>query len=149
MVMITGDYKDTAFAVARKIGIADSIEQCMTGRELEEISDAAFARRMKNIRVFARVTPAHKVRIVQRFKANGKIVAMTGDGVNDAPSLQTADIGIAMGRNGTDVAKNAADMILTDDDFSTIEKAMAEGRGIYVNIKKSIHFPALPLTLER
>lgn len=140
VVMITGDYKDTAFAVARKIGIADSIEQCMTGRELEEISDAAFARRMKNIRVFARVTPAHKVRIVQRFKANGKIVAMTGDGVNDAPSLQTADIGIAMGRNGTDVAKNAADMILTDDDFSTIEKAMAEGRGIYVNIKKSILF---------
>ena len=91
---------------------------------------------MKNIRVFARVTPAHKVKIVQRFRRGGEIVAMTGDGVNDAPSLQAADIGIAMGKSGTDVAKNAADMILTDDNFSTIEKAMEEGRSIYVNIKK-------------
>lgn len=140
VVMITGDYRDTAFSIARKIGIADSMEQCMTGKELDEMSEEKFARKMKNIRVFARVTPAHKVKIVQRFKSNGKIVAMTGDGVNDAPSLQAADIGIAMGQNGTDVAKNAADMILTDDNFATIEKAMEEGRGIYINIKKSILF---------
>lgn len=140
VVMITGDYKDTAFAVARKIGIADSPEQCITGNELDEMSEELFARKMKNIRVFARVTPAHKVKIVQRFRSNGEIVAMTGDGVNDAPSLQAADIGIAMGQNGTDVAKNAAEMILTDDNFSTIEKAMEEGRSIYVNIKKSILF---------
>lgn len=140
VIMITGDYRDTAFAIARKIGIADSMDQCVTGQELDEMSDEVFARKMKNIRVFARVTPAHKVKIVQRFRDNGKIVAMTGDGVNDAPSLQAADIGIAMGQNGTDVAKNAADMILTDDNFSTIERAMEEGRSIYVNIKKSILF---------
>ncbi len=106
VVMVTGDYKDTAFAIAKKLGIADSLEQCMTGQELDVISDRVFAEKMKNIRVFARVTPAHKVRIVQGVKANGKIVAMTGDGVNDAPSLQAADIGVAMGKNGTDVAKN-------------------------------------------
>ena len=140
VVMITGDYKDTAFAIAQKTGIAQSISQCVTGQELDEMSEEAFAQNMKNIRVFARVTPAHKVKIVQRFRKNGEIVAMTGDGVNDAPSLQAADIGIAMGQNGTDVAKNAADMILTDDNFSTIEKAMEEGRSIYVNIKKSILF---------
>ena len=140
VVMVTGDYKDTAFAIAKKLGIADSLEQCMTGQELDAMSDRVFAEKMKNIRVFARVTPAHKVRIVQGVKANGKIVAMTGDGVNDAPSLQAADIGVAMGKNGTDVAKNAADMILADDNFSTIEKAVAEGRSIYVNIKKSILF---------
>lgn len=140
VVMITGDYKDTAFAVARNIGIAESFDQCMTGMELDTMSEAVFKEKMKNIRVFARVTPAHKVKIVQRFRENGEIVAMTGDGVNDAPSLQAADIGIAMGANGTDVAKNAADMILTDDNFATIERAMEEGRSIYVNIKKSILF---------
>lgn len=140
VAMITGDYKDTAFAVAKKIGIADSMEQCVTGAELDNMSEERFAKKMKDLRVFARVTPAHKVKIVSRFRKNGQIVAMTGDGVNDAPSLQAADIGIAMGRNGTDVAKNAADMVLTDDNFSTIEKAMEEGRGIYVNIKKSILF---------
>ena len=140
VVMITGDYKDTAFAVARNIGIAESFDQCMTGMELDVMPEAVFEEKMKNIRVFARVTPAHKVKIVKRFRENGEIVAMTGDGVNDAPSLQAADIGIAMGANGTDVAKNAADMILTDDNFATIERAMEEGRGIYVNIKKSILF---------
>lgn len=140
VAMITGDYKDTAFAIARKTGIAQSMDQCITGQELDEMSEEEFAAKMKNIRVFARVTPAHKVKIVQRFRRGGEIVAMTGDGVNDAPSLQAADIGIAMGKSGTDVAKNAADMILTDDNFSTIEKAMEEGRSIYVNIKKSILF---------
>ena len=140
VAMITGDYKDTALAVAKKIGIADSMDQCVTGAELDNMSEERFAKKMKDLRVFARVTPAHKVKIVSRFRKNGQIVAMTGDGVNDAPSLQAADIGIAMGRNGTDVAKNAADMVLTDDNFSTIEKAMEEGRGIYVNIKKSILF---------
>ena len=140
VAMITGDYKDTALAVAKKIGIADSMDQCVTGAELDNMSEERFAKKMKALRVFARVTPAHKVKIVSRFRKNGQIVAMTGDGVNDAPSLQAADIGIAMGRNGTDVAKNAADMVLTDDNFSTIEKAMEEGRGIYVNIKKSILF---------
>ncbi|MGN0399196.1 MAG: cation-translocating P-type ATPase [Blautia sp.] len=140
VVMITGDYKDTAFAVARNIGIAESLEQCVTGMELDAMSEEAFGKKMKDIRVFARVTPAHKVKIVKGFRENGAIVAMTGDGVNDAPSLQAADIGIAMGANGTDVAKNAADMVLTDDNFATIERAMEEGRSIYVNIKKSILF---------
>lgn len=140
VAMITGDYKDTAFAIAKKIGIADSIDQCVTGAELDNMSEKRFAKEVKNLRVFARVTPAHKVKIVKGFRESGQIVAMTGDGVNDAPSLQAADIGIAMGKNGTDVAKNAADMVLTDDNFSTIEKAMEEGRGIYVNIKKSIIF---------
>lgn len=134
VAMITGDYKDTAFS------IADCPEQCITGQEMDEMSEAALQKKMKNLRVFARVTPAHKVRIVKGFQDNGQIVAMTGDGVNDAPSLQKADIGIAMGENGTDAAKNAADMVLSDDNFSTIEKAMEEGRGIYVNIKKSILF---------
>jgi len=107
---------------------------------MDEMSEDILRKKMKNLRVFARVTPAHKVRIVKEFQDNGQIVAMTGDGVNDAPSLQKADIGIAMGENGTDAAKNAADMVLSDDNFSTIEKAMEEGRGIYVNIKKSILF---------
>jgi len=137
VAMITGDYKDTAFSIAKKIGIADCPEQCITGQEMDEMSEAALQKKMKNLRVFAR---AHKVRIVKGFQDNGQIVAMTGDGVNDAPSLQKADIGIAMGENGTDAAKNAADMVLSDDNFSTIEKAMEEGRGIYVNIKKSILF---------
>ena len=140
VAMITGDYKETAFAIARKIGIADSAQQCMTGDEIDRMSPEMFGKKIKNIRVFARVTPAHKVKIVRGFQKAGQIVAMTGDGVNDAPSLQAADIGIAMGKNGTDVAKNAADMILTDDNFATIEKAMEEGRSIYVNIKKAILF---------
>lgn len=140
VAMITGDYKETAFAIAKKIGIADSVEQCITGSEIDSLSPEAFRRRIPHIRVFARVTPAHKVKIVKGFQEAGQIVAMTGDGVNDAPSLRAADIGIAMGKNGTDVAKNAADMILTDDNFATIEKAMEEGRSIYVNIKKAILF---------
>ena len=140
VVMITGDYRETAFSIAKMTGIARRKEQCVTGEELDAMSDAEFSSKMNQIRVFARVTPAHKVKIVKEFKKNGKIVAMTGDGVNDAPSLHVADIGIAMGANGTDVAKNAADLILADDNFSTIEKAVEEGRSIYVNIKKSILF---------
>lgn len=127
VVMITGDYQETAFSIAKMTGIARKREQCVTGEELDAMSDAEFSSKMNDIRVFARVTPAHKVKIVKEFKKNGKIVAMTGDGVNDAPSLHAADIGIAMGANGTDVAKNAADLILADDNFSTIEKAVEGG----------------------
>lgn len=139
-VMITGDHMDTAFAIARQLGIADEKWQCMSGSELERLSDAQLAQKIDQIRVFARVSPKHKVRIVQAQKKQGNIVAMTGDGVNDAPSLKAADIGIAMGKNGTDVARSAADIVLTDDKFSTIEKAIEEGRGIYENIKKSVLF---------
>lgn len=139
-VMITGDHVDTAFAIARQLGIAAQMDECMTGDELQRISDAELKKRLPGLHVFARVSPEHKVRIVKAYKESGNIVAMTGDGVNDAPSLKTADIGIAMGQTGTDVAKNASDMILTDDNFATIEKAIEEGRGIYENIKKSVLF---------
>lgn len=139
-VMITGDHVDTALAIAGKLGIAGDRSQCMTGEEIERASDAELQKKIRDLKVFARVSPNHKVRIVNAFKASGHITAMTGDGVNDAPSLKNADIGIAMGRTGTDVAKQAADMILTDDNFATIERAMEEGRGIYENIKKSVIF---------
>lgn len=139
-VMITGDHVDTAFAIAKQLGIAQKREECMTGEEIGQMTQKEFGKRIEDIRVFARVSPEHKVRIVKALKENGNIVAMTGDGVNDAPSLRTADIGIAMGMSGTDVARNAADIILTDDNFATIEKAIEEGRGIYENIKKSILF---------
>lgn len=139
-VMITGDHVDTAFAIARELGIAKKIEECMTGEELEKISDAQLKERLNKTSVFARVSPEHKVRIVKALKETGNIAAMTGDGVNDAPSLRMADIGIAMGMTGTDVAKNAADMILVDDNFATIEKAIEEGRSIYENIKKTVLF---------
>ena len=139
-VMITGDHKDTAFAIAKELGIATSREQCISGTELDELDQAQLEQRCKTLRVFARVSPQHKVRIVGAFKANGNIVSMTGDGVNDAPSLKAADIGVAMGITGTDVAKGAADMILTDDNFATIEKAIEEGRGIYANIRKTVLF---------
>ncbi|MDE6965036.1 MAG: cation-translocating P-type ATPase [Lachnospiraceae bacterium] len=139
-VMITGDHVDTAFAIARDLGIAKSREECMTGAEIEAMDGEAFRKKAEGIRVFARVSPEHKVRIVEALKAGGKIVAMTGDGVNDAPSLKAADVGIAMGKEGTDVARGAADLVLTDDNFATIEKAMKEGRGIYENIRKTILF---------
>lgn len=139
-VMITGDHVDTAYAIARRLGIADRREQCMTEEEMHRISEEEFLGRLDRVRVFARVSPASKVRIVKGFRAKGKIVAMTGDGVNDAPSLKSADIGIAMGMNGTDVARQAADMILTDDNFATIERAIEEGRGVYENIRKSVIF---------
>lgn len=138
-VMITGDHVDTAYAIARHLGIAGHRSQCITGQELSRLDDNSFARRIRDIRVYARVTPAQKVRIVKGLQQNGEIVAMTGDGVNDAPSLKAADIGVAMG-TGVDVAKQAADMILTDDNFATIEKAIEEGRGVYENIRKSVIF---------
>lgn len=138
-VMITGDHVDTAYAIARQLGIAGHRSQCITGRELERLDDASFLKRIKDLRVYARVTPAQKVRIVKGLQRNGETVAMTGDGVNDAPSLKAADIGVAMG-TGVDVAKQAADMILADDNFSTIEKAIEEGRGVYENIRKSVIF---------
>ncbi len=139
-VMITGDHVDTAFAIGRQLGIAERFEQCMTGEELGRLSDGEFADRIDDVRIFARVSPAQKVRIVDGFKQRGEIVAMTGDGVNDAPSLKKADIGIAMGMAGTDVARQASDMILTDDNFATIRRAIEEGRGVYENIRKSVIF---------
>lgn len=139
-VMITGDHADTALAIARELGIADRESQCMRGEELEELDDETLSERIEEIKVFARVSPEHKVRIVHALKRKEKIVAMTGDGINDAPSLRAADVGIAMGQGGTDVARNAADLVLTDDHFATIEKAIREGRGIYENIRKTILF---------
>lgn len=139
-VMITGDRPDTAFAIAKEIGIADTPEECLSGEELSRMEDAELIRRMKQVRVFAHVSPEHKVRIVNACKKNGEVVAMTGDGVNDAPSLKAADVGIAMGMAGTDVAKSAADIVLTDDNFATITKAIAQGRYIYENIRKAVIF---------
>ena len=139
-VMITGDHIDTAFAIAKELGIADEKKYCVTGAILDTLSREEFDKKAEDIRVYARVSPEHKVRIVNTLKKKGKVVAMTGDGINDAPSLKAADVGIAMGKEGTDVARNAADMVLTDDNFASIEKAMREGRGIYENIRKTILF---------
>lgn len=139
-VMITGDHAKTALAIAQELGIARKAKECMTGEELENLTDIELGNRLKEVRVFARVSPEHKVRIVCVLKKLGNVVAMTGDGVNDAPSLRMADIGIAMGKGGTDVAKQASDMILADDHFATIEKAIEEGRSIYRNIKKTVLF---------
>ncbi|MDZ4617421.1 ATPase [Bacillus cereus] len=139
-VMITGDHKDTAFAIAKELGIAEEISEIMIGTELDNISDTELASKINHLNVFARVSPEHKVKIVKALRAKGNIVSMTGDGVNDAPSLKQADVGVAMGITGTDVAKGAADVVLTDDNFSSIVKAVEEGRNIYRNIKKSILF---------
>lgn len=139
-VMITGDHRNTAVAIAKELGIADSIEESITGAEIDKLSEEEFSRNIDKYRVFARVSPEHKVKIVKAFKARGNIVSMTGDGVNDAPSLKYADIGVAMGITGTDVAKGASDMILTDDNFTTIVHAIEEGRNIYNNIKKAVIF---------
>ena len=139
-VMITGDHKDTAVAIAKELGIADGPEQALTGADLERMSDEDLKAHVKNYSVYARVQPEHKVRIVKAWKANGCITAMTGDGVNDAPSIKVADIGIGMGITGTDVTKNVADMVLADDNFATIVGAVEEGRRIYDNIRKAIQF---------
>ena len=139
-VMITGDHKLTAVAVARELGIYRPGDLAVTGEDLDFLPQSALEEEVERFSVYARVSPEHKMRIVKAWKANEKVVAMTGDGVNDAPALKTADIGCAMGRSGTDVAKGAADMILTDDNFATIVAAVEEGRSIYANIKKAIHY---------
>ena len=139
-VMITGDHIDTAFAIAKELGIAERKEQCIMGKDIDKLSFEELKEKAKDLRVFARVSPENKVSIVKAFQANGNICAMTGDGVNDAPSLKASDIGIAMGITGTDVAKSSADVVLTDDNFASIEKAVEEGRSIYANIKKTVLF---------
>lgn len=139
-VMITGDHKNTALAIAKSINICNTDDQAMTGEEIEKISDEELIKKVKNVRVFARVSPHHKLRIVKAFKKQNNIVAMTGDGVNDAPAIKEADIGIAMGISGTDVTKEAASMVLMDDNFATIVSAVEEGRIIYDNIRKFIRY---------
>ena len=139
-VMITGDHIVTAKAIAKELGILRARDLAITGAELDEIDDETLERNIMKYSVFARVSPEHKVRIVKAFRSTGAVVAMTGDGVNDAPALKNADIGVAMGKNGTDVAKNAADMVLADDNFVTIVEAVKQGRNIFDNIKKAIHF---------
>ena len=139
-VMITGDHIVTAKAIAKELNILGKYDKAITGKELDKIPQEKLEKEIKDYSVFARVTPEHKVRIVKAWQSTGAVVAMTGDGVNDSPALKNADIGIAMGKNGTDVAKSASDMILTDDNFVTIVKAVKQGRNIYDNIKKAIHF---------
>ncbi|MGN1042207.1 MAG: calcium-translocating P-type ATPase, PMCA-type, partial [Christensenellales bacterium] len=139
-IMITGDHKDTAYAIAKELKICDNEKQVVTGAQLSDMSDEELARDVDKYRVYARVSPEHKVKIVKAWKARGKIVAMTGDGVNDAPSIKAADIGVGMGITGTDVTKGAADMVLADDNFATIVEAVKEGRKIFDNMQKTIQF---------
>ena len=139
-VMITGDHRDTAVAIGMELGIIDDPSQAITGAQLDEMDEKTLAQNIERYAVYARVQPEHKVRIVNAWKAQGKITAMTGDGVNDAPSIKSADIGVGMGITGTDVTKNVADMVLADDNFATIVSAVEEGRRIYANIRKAIQF---------
>ena len=139
-IMITGDHKITATAIAKKLGILENEDEAITGQDLEKMSDEELEKNVRKYSVYARVSPEHKVRIVKAWQKNGEIVAMTGDGVNDSPALKRSDIGCAMGVVGTDVAKEAADVILTDDNFATIVSAVEEGRRIYDNILKVIQF---------
>ena len=139
-VMITGDHKDTAVAIAKELGIIQSADEALTGTDLSAMSDEELEAGIEHYGVYARVQPEHKVRIVNAWKKRGCITAMTGDGVNDAPSIKSADIGVGMGITGTDVTKNAADMVLADDNFATIVSAVGEGRRIYDNIRKAIQF---------
>ena len=137
VVMITGDHPDTAKAIASQIGITGKV---MTGKELNEYDELFLQNHIKEYGIFARVAPEHKVKIVRLLQSKGETVAMTGDGINDSPALKCADIGCSMGISGSDVAKNASDIILTDDNFATIAEAVRQGRGIYANIKKTVHF---------
>lgn len=139
-IMITGDHKDTAFEIAKQLGIAKNKKEVISGSELDKMSEAEYMKKIYKIKVYARVTPENKVRIVNAFRKLGKVVAMTGDGVNDAPSIKAANIGIGMGITGTDISKDAADIIVTDDNFATIIIAIEEGRRIYKNIEKTIRF---------
>ena len=139
-VMITGDHKTTAVAIAEKIGIYSKGDIALTGAQLDEITDEQLAEKIEKISVYARVSPEHKIRIVDAWQKKGRIAAMTGDGVNDAPALKKADVGVAMGITGTEVAKDAAAMVLSDDNFATIIKAVANGRNVYRNIKNAILF---------
>ena len=139
-VMITGDHPETAWAIARELGLALEHDRILTGRELDRLSDAELADAVESVSVYARVSAEHKLRVVRAWKARGQVVAMTGDGVNDVPAMRAADIGIAMGVTGTDVTKESSDMILTDDNFASIVSAVEEGRGIFDNIHKFIHY---------
>jgi Ca2+-transporting ATPase len=140
VVMITGDHPSTATAIAREIGIASDSGVAVAGVELDKMSDEELRRHAPDVAVYARVTAGHKLRIIRALKASGAVVAMTGDGVNDAPAIKGADIGTAMGIAGTEVTKQAADMIITDDNFATIVDAVEEGRGIYDNIRKTLQY---------
>ena len=139
-VMITGDHKITASAIAKQIGILKDPSEAIEGHEIEELTDEQLQEKVQDISVYARVSPEHKIRIVKAWQEKGNVVAMTGDGVNDGPALKQANIGVAMGITGTEVAKDAASMVLTDDNFSTIVKAISNGRSIYANIKNAIIF---------
>ena len=140
VVMITGDHPDTATAIAREIGLASADDVAVTGLEIDQMSPDELRQRVPRIAVYARVTAEHKLRIIRAWQANDAVVAMTGDGVNDAPAIKGADIGIAMGRSGTEVTKQASDMIITDDNFASIVAAVEEGRGIYDNIRKTLQY---------
>jgi Ca2+-transporting ATPase len=140
VVMITGDHPHTAFAIARELGIVAAEGEELTGAELEQLSDAALRQRVPTVAVYARVTAEHKLRIVRALKAAGAVVAMTGDGVNDAPALKGADIGIAMGRSGAEVTRQASDMVIMDDNFASIVAAVEQGRGIFDNIRKTLRY---------
>jgi Ca2+-transporting ATPase len=139
-IMITGDHKDTAYAIAKELGMVKSEKEVVNGSHLDSFTDEELVKEIRKFKVFTRVSPEHKVRIVKALQANGKVVAMTGDGVNDAPSIKSANIGIGMGNVGTEVTKDVADMILTDDNFATIVLAVEEGRKIFGNIQKTIQF---------
>ena len=139
-VMITGDYRNTAVAIARELTLLRPGGKVLSGQELSELSDEQFAEIVEDVDVYARVSPQHKVRIVEALKARGHVVAMTGDGVNDAPALKRANIGVAMGITGTDVSKQTADMVLTDDNYASIVSAVEAGRIIYSNIRKFVYY---------
>jgi Ca2+-transporting ATPase len=138
--MITGDHPETAVAIARELALSTPQSRALSGWELDEIDDAALARDAENISVYSRVTAEHKLRVVRALKSRGQTVAMTGDGVNDAPAVKAADVGIAMGKSGSDVTREASDMVLLDDNFASIIRAVEEGRGIYDNIQKFVHY---------